>query len=126
MWDPDVWQRHWDTIRQKIRERWSQFSDEELAEFHGDVEAIVGWLQSRTGETREALVAWLSELTAPEAQAAAGAVAGSEMGLPPEWGATLRAAGEWVRRRPVESLAVAFGAGLLTGVLVGTVLRPKR
>jgi ElaB/YqjD/DUF883 family membrane-anchored ribosome-binding protein len=30
-----------------------------------------------------------------------------------------------VRRRPVESVAVAFGAGIVTGVLVGLFLQSK-
>jgi ElaB/YqjD/DUF883 family membrane-anchored ribosome-binding protein len=32
-------------------------------------------------------------------------------------------AGEMVRRSPVESVAVAFGAGIITGVVVGLMMR---
>jgi ElaB/YqjD/DUF883 family membrane-anchored ribosome-binding protein len=32
-------------------------------------------------------------------------------------------AGEMVRRSPVESVAVAFGAGIITGVVVGLMLK---
>jgi ElaB/YqjD/DUF883 family membrane-anchored ribosome-binding protein len=34
-------------------------------------------------------------------------------------------AGEMVRRKPVESVAVAFGAGIVTGVLVGLLLNTR-
>lgn len=132
-------QGNWNEVKGKIQQRWGQLSDDDLRHFQGGAEQLVGVIQQRTGEARERIENYLEEIatecsstldraadTAREYshQASEAMHRGYEQASQ-----TVRTgyaqAGQMVRRNPVESIAVAFGAGLITGVVVGLALRSR-
>ncbi len=129
----------WKQVKGKVRERWGQLTDQELEEARGDIEQLVGLIQQKTGEARGKVETYLEEAAADgdswanrakevvasqvhqaaeTAQQAATTVADSAR-------AGYNQTERLVRNRPVESLAVCFGVGLITGVVVGVLARGK-
>ncbi|MAT73157.1 MAG: general stress protein CsbD [Planctomycetaceae bacterium] len=112
----------WNEVKGYVRERWGEVSNDELAQCEGDVEQLIGLLQQKTGETRErienAIGEWLehSKSMFSGASATAQDVAGRAYDAAKD---QLSYAGNVVKRRPAESIVVAFGTGILVGAIVG-------
>jgi uncharacterized protein YjbJ (UPF0337 family) len=127
----------WTQLKGKIRERWGQITDDELQQVHGDAEQFLGFLERKTGRPRHELENFVRQATEKgqsyvqqatdtareyadrASQAAREGYETMEQGM--EEG--IEEAQAIVRSRPVESVAAAFGAGLVTGVLVSLLLR---
>jgi uncharacterized protein YjbJ (UPF0337 family) len=130
---------HWNQLKGKIQERWGQISDDELREVEGHLNQLVGLIQQKTGEGREAiehlLRSWDEDCGGKLGEAAAAARQyvdrGSEAFREASEQVTERAregyseAQRLVRQRPAESVAVAFGTGLIAGVIVGLISRSR-
>ena len=56
-------QGNWNEIKGKICTHWGQLTDDDLSQFHGEVDSLVGTIQRKTGEGREAIEKYLHELT---------------------------------------------------------------
>lgn len=128
---------NWNQIQGKIRERWDELSEDDLKRVKGDVDQLIGVIQQKTGETRSRIERFLNEMAQSgetvvgEATEAAREYAhhateavhdtyehvadGVRTGYIQAEGA--------VRRNPFESVAVAFGAGLISGVVVSLLLK---
>jgi uncharacterized protein YjbJ (UPF0337 family) len=128
---------HWNEIKGKLQEAWGQLTDEELDRVKGDTNQLIGLVQRKTGKSREAVEDFLDNLTHEGQniwQQATGTVR--------EYAATaghaiqdtanvardkvqegIEYTGEMVRTRPMESLAVCFGTGLVAGVILGLLVR---
>jgi len=130
---------NWNEIKGKLHERWGQLSQDDLQKARGSVDQLVGMIQRKTGEARERVEQYLSELTA-NGGAGIGRVAEAVRGYASTAAesvedARARAAEamrggymqteRMIQQRPMESLAVGFGAGLITGVIIGLVLRSR-
>lgn len=130
---------HWNEIKGRLRERWGQLSSDDLDRAHGSIEQLVGTIQRQTGEGREEIESYLDQLTNDGASIVAKAAETAR-----EYSEHARESVEdaarhakqavkagyekteaTVQKRPVESLAVCFGAGLITGVVVGLLVRPR-
>lgn len=129
----------WNEIKGKVRERWGQISEQDLQTARGNTEQLVGVIQQKTGEGRKEVEEYLESLT-EEGNAmfnrAAGAIQGvadrayqTAQDATRQTAESLRSGYEQterlVRERPIESLAVCFGTGLLTGFLLGLSLRSR-
>jgi uncharacterized protein YjbJ (UPF0337 family) len=138
---------NWNEIKGKLHERWGQLSQDDLQKARGNVDQLVGLIQRKTGEARERVEQYLSELasnggTATKvadavrgyASTAAESVRGyASTAAESAEEARARAADmvrggyiqteRMIQQRPLESLAVGFGAGLITGVIIGLVMR---
>lgn len=139
MIDKQTLEGNWSEIRGKLRSRWGELTDSELCELDGNVQEIVGHIQHKTGAAREQIESYLDELTqqstsfvseaAERLQQGACDTAESAEQLAKQASESLKAGYEnteqLVRQRPVESLAVCFATGLITGVIVGLVLKSK-
>ena len=126
---------HWDQLKGKIKEHWGQITDDELAEVEGQYDQLVGLIQQKTGEARQQIKRVIDELarriqrcvrrrqrSRPRIRRAANEAMHETAERSPRAGPRrLRAGHEVVRRRPAESVAVAFGTGLLVGVIVGLI-----
>ena len=133
-------QGQWTQLKGKIRERWGQITDDELQQVHGDAEQFVGFLQKKTGQTRQEVEKFVRDATSKGesyaqqatdtvrdyAQRASQTVREGYDAVEENFEAGLEDAQEMVRTRPVESVAMAFGAGLVAGVLVSLMLRSSR
>jgi uncharacterized protein YjbJ (UPF0337 family) len=141
---------NWNEIKGKLHERWGQLTQDDLQKVRGNVDQLVGLIQRKTGEARERVEQYLSELTsngssgvgkvADAVRGYASSAADSMRGYASTAGDSLdearaRAADlvrggvvqteRMIQQRPLESLAIGFGAGLITGVIVGLVLRSR-
>ena len=56
-----VLEGNWNRLKGKIRQRWGQLTDSDLAQLRGNVDEMVGTIQQKTGETREAVEGALQE-----------------------------------------------------------------
>ncbi|HVR36728.1 MAG TPA: CsbD family protein [Methylomirabilota bacterium] len=45
----------WNIAKGKLRQKWSQLTDDDLQYAEGQQEELIGRIQKRTGETREAI-----------------------------------------------------------------------
>jgi uncharacterized protein YjbJ (UPF0337 family) len=132
-------QGQWNTLRGRVRERWGQLTDDDLQMQGGNVDQLVGRIQQKTGETRDTIERYLNDLTARGGSAVA--QASEAIGqYAQQAGDRLRerygefadqarerfdSARDMVRENPSQSLAAAFGVGLLAGLIVGLALRSR-
>jgi uncharacterized protein YjbJ (UPF0337 family) len=132
-------QGQWNKLRGQVKEKWGQLTDDDLQIQGGNVDQLIGKIQQRTGEGREAVEKFLNELTSKGSSAisqAAGAVgnfahqAGDR--FRDQYGNLSEQARERyeygqdiVRHNPAQSVAAAFGVGLVAGLIVGLALRSK-
>lgn len=129
----------WDQVKGKLQERWGQLTEDELQRVHGNTTALVGVIEEKTGATRREIETYLSGLLdegASAVQVAAETVreygnraADSAHAGYDQVADSLRTGYEQaessIRRNPAESVAVAFGAGIITGVVVALALRSR-
>jgi len=130
---------NWNEIKGKLRTRWGHLSGDELESAHGNVDQLVGTIQRQTGEARETVEQYLGELTGQGASMAARASEAmceyaqtaqeSVRGAAREAVEAVKAGAarteQAVHERPMESLAVCFGVGLISGVIVGLMMRSR-
>lgn len=129
----------WNEIKGKLRQKWGQLTDDDLPKLRGELDQIIGIIQRKTGEGREAIERYVEQVsgsaasavgtaaaTAGEyAQHAAAAVQDTARQAGDQVRAGYDAAETFVRERPKESLAVCFGVGLITGVVIGLLLKTR-
>jgi len=143
-------QGQWNSVRGRVKEKWGQLTDDDLTIQGGNVDQLVGRIQQKTGEGREAVEKFLGELTSRGGSAVSSATeavgnfaqqAGDRLrdqyGHLSEqaragYGQVADSAREryamaqdTVRHNPGQSLAAAFGVGLLVGVVVGLAVRSR-
>jgi uncharacterized protein YjbJ (UPF0337 family) len=129
----------WNVIKGRLRHRWGQLTNDDLARFDGDFEQLIGLIQRKTGETREAIEDFLSQLTEDGASGVRQAIddvrngfrhAAERVHESSEQAAEYLRQGfgearEMVRTRPGESVLVCFAAGLATGLLIALLARRR-
>jgi uncharacterized protein YjbJ (UPF0337 family) len=117
---------NWNQLRGKLKEKWGKLTDDDLRSFSGSVDQLVGRIQQKTGESRQVVEEFLEQLT----EEGAGVVASvretiqhgaAQIGETAQQGyrAMQRSyddAERVVQERPGESLAMAFGLGVMTGL----------
>lgn len=131
---------NWNSVVGAVRKRFGDISGDELQRAQGSAEQLVGLLQRKTGQTREQIEAFLdtccqttgetinrwSESAGEYANQAGEAVcenfdylaSGAQRG----YNYTVRN----MSRRPMESVAIALGAGVLAGLMVGLSMASSR
>jgi len=122
-----------------VKERWGQLTDDDLQMQGGNVDQLVGKIQQRTGESREAVEKFLTDLTGRGASAVAQATE-AVSNYAQQAGDRLRdrygdiadqardrfdSAQDIVRHNPGQSVAAAFGIGVVAGLIVGLALRSR-
>jgi uncharacterized protein YjbJ (UPF0337 family) len=132
-------QGSWNEIQGKIRERWGQLTDDDLQNVKGNVDQLVGLIQRKTGEARRSIESYINELTSDGAgvanramesareytNQAASAVRHGYENVADEMRDRYSQAERMIHDRPATSAAVALGAGVCLGILVGLCLRSR-
>jgi uncharacterized protein YjbJ (UPF0337 family) len=132
-------QGSWNRIRGKVKEKWGNLSDDDLQVHGGNIDQLIGRIQQKTGESREAIEAFLENLTSKGASAVsqmaqsagqAAQHAGTQVReqyehMAEQFGEKYDQVQRAVRDKPVQSVAATFGVGLALGVLVGLALRSR-
>jgi len=143
-------QGQWNSLRGRVKEKWGQLTDDDLTMQGGNVDQLVGRIQQRTGEGREAIERFLGELTSRGGSAVSQATE-AVGNFAQQAGDRLRdqyghladqarvqygqfadqardryeSAQDVVRHNPGQSVAAAFGVGLVVGVIVGLAVRSR-
>jgi len=132
-------QGQWNQLKGQVKQKWGQLTDEDLQIQGGNVDQLVGRIQQRTGEGREAIEKYLTELTSRGASAISQATE-AVSGYAQQAGERLREgygqfadrthegydrAQDLVRHNPGQSVAAAFGVGIVAGIIVGLALRSR-
>jgi uncharacterized protein YjbJ (UPF0337 family) len=133
MIDQGVLQGSWNQVRGKLREKWGQLTDDDLARFDGNVEQLVGRIQRKTGEAKQNVERFLEELAhdggatleraGNYAQQAVQQVRDTTQHLREGVENQFAKAEGLVQARPAESVLMAFGCGVAVGVGLTLLLR---
>ncbi len=132
-------QGNWNEIKGKLHSKWGSLTEDDLAVFNGNVEQLLGTIQRKTGEARESIEQFFEQFGAngDSAVSRAGetvrAYAQQAVDTVQETSKQAAASARegyaevegLVRQRPAESLAVCFGVGVITGVVVGLLFRSR-
>jgi uncharacterized protein YjbJ (UPF0337 family) len=131
---------NWHRIVGDVKKNFGQITNDDLSRVEGNVEQLVGMIQTKTGRSREQIEQFLDDCC----QSAEGVyhdMAERFHGYSDAAGEAFRenydrmadAAGrgydqtvQTISRRPMESLAVAVGAGILFGLVVGMSMTSHR
>lgn len=129
----------WNEVVSHVREKWSEIASDELENIRGNVQQLIDLIQRRTGVARDEvereLRHWISfghdvmnrtaHAVHDAAQRAGDAVHLGYDRVSDSMKTGYRDAEGVVRRRPAESVAVAFGSGLIAGVLLSVLLKSR-
>jgi len=150
MVNTQVLQGQWNQIRGQLKKKWGQLTDDDLRFANGNLDQLIGRIQQKTGEGRDAVEGFLDEITSYGASAVAqvaetaGQVArqaaeGAREGynrvaeqaregynrISGEFERGYEVSRDYVRQNPARSVGTAFGVGVLLGVVVGLALRSR-
>lgn len=128
----------WNEVRGKVKQKWGQLTDDDLDIAEGNLEQVIGRIQQKTGEQRRAIEQFLNEAVPEGGRVERAKETASQYAREAsqraretydvarqEMGDRYRQVGQYMERHPAESLAVVFGCGLITGVIVGLVCRSE-
>jgi len=150
MVNTQVLQGQWNQVRGQLKKKWGQLTDDDLRFTNGNIDQLIGRIQHKTGEAREAVEGFIDELTASGASAVSQvAETAGQFARSAAEGARdsyQRAAGQaregynrisgelergyevsrdLIRDNPARAVAMGFGVGVLMGVVVGLALRSR-
>jgi len=132
-------QGQWNKVRGQVKEKWGQLTDDDLQIQGGNIDQLVGRIQQKTGESRDAVEKFLTDLTSRGSSAVAQATE-AVSNYAQQAGDRLRdrygdladqardrydLAQDHIRHNPGQSVATAFGVGLVAGLIVGLALRSR-
>jgi uncharacterized protein YjbJ (UPF0337 family) len=139
MVNTQVLQGQWNQVRGQLKKKWAQLTEDDLRFANGNIDQLVGRIQHKTGEAREAVEGFLDELTSQGASAvsqtaesvknyagyASDQVRDGYNRISDQLGRRYQASEELIRENPARTVATAFGVGVLLGVVVGLALRSR-
>jgi len=139
MVNAQVLQGQWNQVRGELKKKWGQLTEDDLRFTNGNIDQLVGRIQSKTGEAREAIEKFLSDATSQGSSMVAQAT--EQVGqyaryatdqaregynrISDQFGRGYEYSQEMIRDNPGRSIATAFGVGVLLGVVVGMALRSR-
>ena len=126
-------QGRWKAIVGMVKEKFGQITGDDLTQVEGDLDKLIGLIQRKTGHSRERVEAFLDDAfstaqssfqqardaAAEYSQQAGEAFRENYDHLAVEARRGYETTMKSVSRRPLESIAIALGAGVLTGLIVG-------
>lgn len=132
-------QGSWNRVRGQIKERWGTLTDDDVQIRNGNIDQLVGRIQQKTGEAREAIEQFLTDLTdsssstvSHAAQAIGNAAQHAQERMREQVDTLAHQAGDGyehaqrlVKRFPTQSVAAVFGVGVGLGLLIGLTLRSR-
>lgn len=131
---------NWQTLVGSVKEKFGQITGDELNQVRGNVEQLIGLIQTKTGQSREQIATFLdqccessernfsriSESAGAYATAAGDAIHQNYEQLSEGAARGYDSAVTAVSKKPLESLAIALGAGLFAGLLVGLSMTSRK
>lgn len=131
---------NWHTIVGAIKEKFGQITGDDLTRVQGNVDQLIGLIERKTGQTREQIEAFLSDCCD---QAGSAYRKASQKGSEVLQQASnmldegihrasehadhgYRVAKDTVAKRPMESVAIVAGLGLLAGIAIGVSMASRK
>jgi uncharacterized protein YjbJ (UPF0337 family) len=121
-------QGNWNHLCGLARQRWNQLTEDDLRVPVGNIEQLVARIQRKTGEGRDAIEKYFAEMTSRGSSAvahAAGAAGQYVHQVSDQVRERYGNAEGLVRRHPTETVVVAFGIGLVAGLITGLAIRAR-
>lgn len=119
---------NWNQLTGLIREKWGQISEDELQRVEGQVEQLVGLIQEKTGQARRTVEDTLDTMS-QECGGVLSDMASTARQYVDQAGNRVQEGYEEAQRlvktKPAESVAVAFGTGIIAGVVVSLLFRSR-
>jgi uncharacterized protein YjbJ (UPF0337 family) len=129
----------WNEVSGRLKEKWSDLTNDDLTRFEGNLEQLVGFVQQKTGKAKEEIEKFIDSVATGSSQTyervasqakeyydeAAEAVRRGYDQTSANLQAGYDQAQDVVRQRPAESMAVVFGAGLISGVILTLIMRNR-
>jgi uncharacterized protein YjbJ (UPF0337 family) len=122
----------WNEVKGELKKKWGKLSDDDLRSFNGNVDQLIGRIQQKTGESREAIEHFLSQFSEEGSQFLSGLrdrieeTAEQTMDTARDSYESLRRnAADVMQERPGQAVAVAFGLGVLSGIGIALLLRDR-
>ena len=124
----------WNQLAGAVKSKYAQISGDDLAGLNGNVQQLAGLIQKKTGKAREEIDEFLKSVS-QSTSTTAGRISDVASDMATKASETLRegydyardasrdgikAATETVQHRPVESLLLAMGIGVVAGLIIGT------
>jgi len=131
---------NWNSIVGSIKEKFGELTKDELARVEGNFEQLVGLVQRKTGQSKEQISSFITECC-DNAGTAYNQVANRASHYADVAGDTIREnydrvaseakkgldyTARSVGQRPIESLALAIGTGVIAGVLLGLSMSSRK
>ena len=121
-------QGEWSHLCSLARQRWNQLTEDDLRGLEGNIEQLCSRIQEKTGEGRDAIEAFFSEMASRGSSAVAHAAEAAGQ-YAQQVGNQVRerydSAEGVVRHHPTETVVAAFGLGLVVGMITGLVMRGR-
>lgn len=125
-------QGHWDQMKNEIKKRWGQLTEDDLSHCGDNIDECVTRIHERTGESKESIEQYLGHLANQSGSAVCSAVeaVGSYAQhlshrfrdgyghLSAQAHGGYVSVRDYVGRNPIQWLSIAFGVGVLTGMMV--------
>ncbi len=121
-------QGEWTYLCGLAKQRWSQLTEDDLGALEGNIEKLIGRIQQKTGEGREAIEKFLADATSRGGSAvahAAGAAGQYAHQVSDQIRQRYDNAESLVRHHPTETVIAAFGIGLVAGLIAGLAMRAR-
>ncbi len=127
----------WNQIKGALLEKYGQLSEDDVSRAQGDITRLIGIVEQRTGQARAEIENFVHS-SMEEAGSMARRVADASSQFASQAADRMRegyghvsdsaqqgfaTARQTVRRSPMESVAVAFGVGVLAGIVVTLSMR---
>ncbi len=136
----EILRGNWNQIVGAIKKEFGQITGDDLTRVRGNVDQLIGLIQEKTGRSREQVDAFLgsccssagdtynrfSETASQYANAAGESLQQNYDRVAESAQQGYKQAVRTVSKRPMESLAIAVGAGMLAGLVVGLTLTRRR
>jgi len=133
-------QGSWNQMVGAVQRKYSQVTGDDLAGLKGDVNQLVGVIQRKTGQAREDIESYIRSLSSGAsgamnrvAEVATDYASAASDRVREGYGYVsdaaqdgYKVARQTVRQRPVESIAIAFVAGIAAGLITGASLFSRR
>lgn len=121
-------QGEWNHLCDLARQRWHQLTEDDLRVQEKNLEQLVDRVQQKTGEARDAIERFFSDIIARgsstaqnTAEAAGQYVRQATDQVRERYGR----AEDLVRHHPTETVVAAFGIGLVAGLIAGLAIRGR-
>ncbi len=130
-------QHNWSQIQNRLQEKWRELSQNDFEGVNGNIDRLVGVIQQRTQESRAAIESYIDEVIT-ESRSVADAAAENAREyydqaaqvaqqkydeLSAQFQQRFADMESVIQQKPAQSVATAFGVGLLAGVTIALLLK---